>query len=124
MLTTDKAALICDLAEVYNIYDYHRVPVSLLGTLASGLGPNSRIGMKLSGRKASIETILLAKIYDLFTAYVYSWSETDKRPEPLLDTFLDKKDVVTPKFGYQSGDDFKAAWANKTQKIKEQSSRR
>ena len=40
--------MICDLGETYQIYDYKSYPVSLIATLAVGLGPESRIKRYLS----------------------------------------------------------------------------
>lgn len=53
MLAADKEALICDLAETYNIYDYRSIPVNLLSTLSVGLRDNARIKMKLRGERGS-----------------------------------------------------------------------
>lgn len=80
-----KDELICDLLETYHIFDYHGVPVKLLCTLCSGLGPDSRIGMKLSGRKAPMNTILLAMIYDYFAG-------ADKDHVRILPNFLEEEE--------------------------------
>lgn len=122
MLAFDKKAVICDLAEVYHIYDYHGVPVSLLGTLVSGLGPDSRIGMKLSGRKASTDTIMLAGLYDLLTAYIYSWSDKagKKTPDPILPRFYDQTEKQEKTHGYSSGEEFKKAWISMANRSNEQ----
>ena len=65
MLALDRNAVICDMAETYGILDMKRVPVRTLCTLAAGLGPNSRIRMKMNGLKAPWEIVLLARIVDL-----------------------------------------------------------
>ena len=104
MLAFDRGALICDLAETYNIYDYKRVPVRLLGTLVSGLRENSRIIMKMTGRKATVETIWLARIYDVICA-VFS---DEKHPhKPVSETLFDAE-MYNPKplHGFISGDEF------------------
>ena len=64
MIATDEDALICDLAETYQIYDYRRLPVQTVAVFSLGLRDNSRIKMKLSGSKISIEQSLLASIAD------------------------------------------------------------
>lgn len=64
MIAMDKNALICDLAETYNIYDYKRVPGRLLGILAAGLGENTRIGKKINGVRGTVTEVLLAQILD------------------------------------------------------------
>lgn len=66
MIATDENALICDLAETYNIYDYRSLPVKLAATYSAGLRENSRIKMKLRGDVlGDSERTLLALIFDL-----------------------------------------------------------
>lgn len=74
MMAVDRDALICDMAETYQIYDISRVPVPLLGTLAVGLRDDSRIKMKINGVKAGPETMLVANLVDLVQWLV--WSKT------------------------------------------------
>lgn len=102
MIGSHRDLLICDLAETYQIYDYHRVPVKILGTLVSGLGPDTRIGMKLSGRKAPMDVVLLAKIYDgLFT---------EKDADPLVRIFLvEEEKEADGGTRFDSAEDFEAA---------------
>ena len=111
MLAHHKSELICDLAEYYNILDYRRVPGRTLGTLAVGLRANSRIGRIREGIKASPETMILARIYDVLMNVFTSENET---PKSLYDTFLiepkSNKDKPTV---FKSGEDFKAAWNKK-----------
>lgn len=64
MLALDKNAVICDLAETYNIYDYKRVPGRLLGILCAGLGESSRIGQKVNGVRGTVTEVLLAQVLD------------------------------------------------------------
>lgn len=111
MLAHHKSELICDLAEYYNILDYRRVPGRLLGTLAVGLRADSRIGMIREGIKATPETIILVKVYDLL-AQVFG--DKQHKPEPLLKDFVveQKSDKDTPAV-FRSGEDFKAAWNKK-----------
>lgn len=65
MIGFDENALICDFAEVYNIYDYRSLPVRLAATLAAGLREDSRIRMKLRGEKINYRESLLAMTYDI-----------------------------------------------------------
>ena len=74
MIREDKNSWICDMAETYNIYDYKRVPVKMLGILSAGLREDSRIRQKLEGLKAPPDTIIMAKIYDLVN--ILLWSKT------------------------------------------------
>jgi hypothetical protein len=74
MIKVDENALICDLAETYQIYDYRSMPPSQVAIFASGLNANSRIMMKLSKAKAPTDIILLAGIVDRLGLLV--WSKT------------------------------------------------
>lgn len=64
MINTDEEALICDLAETYQIYDYKQLPVYTVAVFSCGLRENSRIKMKMNGQRVSMETLLLAGIFD------------------------------------------------------------
>ena len=74
MIKIDENALICDLAETYQIYNYRSMPPSQVAIFASGLNANSRIMMKLSGAKAPTDIILLAGIVDRLGLLI--WSKT------------------------------------------------
>ena len=95
MLNTDESAVICDLAEVYGIYDYKRVPVKLLGTLVAGLGENSRIGKEINKVRGNTDTILLARILDVVN--ILMWMQTEdgqkgkNRPKEIVSEFLNIK---------------------------------
>lgn len=74
MIATDEDALICDLAETYNIFDYKSLPLHQVAIFCVGLRENSRIKQKISGNKHSIETLLLASTVD-YLALIF-WSKT------------------------------------------------
>lgn len=74
MIATDEDALICDLAETYHIYDYRRLPVQTVAVFSLGLRENSRIKMKLSGSKISLEQSLLASVADRLGILI--WQKT------------------------------------------------
>lgn len=80
--------MICDLAEVYRIYDYRGVPGRLLGALVAGLGPNSRVHQRISGQLVPTDTIMLSMILDELRKIIY-----------VLDTNKNKKypELLTPK---------------------------
>lgn len=84
MLTFDRNALICDLAETYGIYDYRALPVMTLAALASGLRPDSRIKMKMANIKETSSEVLLIQIFDLLQMMRYQWFATKKDPPPKL----------------------------------------
>ena len=71
MLSLDENALICDLAETYQIYDYRSLPVKLVATLAAGLRENSRIRLKMAGVKGEMKEVLLATVADKLGLLLY-----------------------------------------------------
>ncbi len=89
MLAADEDALICDLVETYQIFDYRAVPVQLLARLACGLRENSRIRMILSGSRLPTAEILLAGMVDRLGQLVWMLSEDGtqgrNRPESILE---------------------------------------
>lgn len=74
MLKTDEDALICDFAETYHILDFRELPAYLAATLACGLRDDSRIKMKISGAKATVERMLMAVAADKLS--FLAWSKT------------------------------------------------
>ena len=80
MIEFDEAALICDLAETYHIYDYRSLPAKLVATLSAGLRDNSRIKMRLSGAPASQDILLLAAIADRVEMFRYGFSDQKNAP--------------------------------------------
>lgn len=88
--------MICDLAETYNIYDYRRVPVSLLGTLVAGLGDNARIRKEINKVRGNTDTILLARILDavnlLLWLHTKDAEKGKNRPEEIASEFLYKEE--------------------------------
>ena len=64
MIALDEDALICDLAETYHVLNYRELPLRLVATLASGLGPNSRIKQKQYGLKVPIDMYMRAIMID------------------------------------------------------------
>jgi hypothetical protein len=96
MLAYDRSALICDLAETYRIYDYKALPVLTLAALASGLRPDSRIKLKLSGITEVSSEVLLIQIFDILQLMRYQWFATknDAPPTMLADKLFDKAPEV------------------------------
>ena len=80
MMEFDEAALVCDLAETYQIFDYRSLPVQLVATLSAGLRDNSRIKMRLSGAPASQDILLLAAIADRVEMFRYGFSDQKNAP--------------------------------------------
>ena len=112
MLSTDRDALLCDLAETYHIYSFDQVPLRTLAILACGLRDNSRIIMKLSGNKLTFDQMIEVSILDMLK--VLLWMQTEdghrgrNRPESILSTYIEsKKDNET--MGFASPEDFERA---------------
>ena len=111
MLVTDEDALICDLAETYHIYDYRSLTPIQVATFSVGLRENSRIKLKMSGNKTSLETALLAMINDRLA--ILLWSKTKdgeknrNRPKLVTELLFEKKENTLKK--YYSADDYDKA---------------
>lgn len=119
MISADRDALLCDLAETYGIYDFRALPVSVLAALSVGLRDDSRIKMRLSGAKATRGELLLAAVVDRLSMLV--WMQTEdghkgvNRPQSV---FAAIQGEDTPENGQQVGfetaEDYEAAWARIT----------
>ncbi len=113
MIAFDEQALICDLAETYQIYDYRSLPVRLVATLSAGLRNDSRIKQKMAGVIESETNILLGTIADRLGVVIYGMSggKTDI-PESIVEQFYIKQDN-TDLQTFDSPEDFKKAWNKK-----------
>lgn len=111
MIRIDEDALICDLAETYQIYDYRQLPLQMVAVFSYGLRDNSRIKMSISKQSVSFESMLLAGISDRLGLLL--WSKTKdaekgrNRPKSILDSLTgnDKKqssDILS----FDSGEEF------------------
>lgn len=116
MISADRDALLCDMAETYGIYDLRALPVSTLATLAVGLRDDSRIKMHMHGTKISrIETLLAAAVDRLSMLW---WAKTEdarnnaNRPKSMLSILIG--DPENQENGnveaFESGDEFESAW--------------
>ena len=107
MIKTDENALICDLAETYQIYNYRQLPPSQVAIFAVGLRDNSRIKVKLSGAKVPPDILLLAGIIDRLNLLL--WAKTKdaekglNRPKPILNDLYHKESEVS---AFASGKEF------------------
>ena len=101
MIKIDEDALICDLAETYQIYDYRQLPADMVAVFSVGLRENSRIRMSLSEEKLTIEQTMLAGILDRLS--ILLWSKTKdgqkgiNQPKSIIDSVNEKpKEKITP----------------------------
>ena len=121
MLACDEDALICDMAEYYNINEMRELPARRLATLAFGLPPDSRIKMAISGLEVSPRILLLSLIADHLGTLV--WMQTEdgakgvNRPASIVQALCgaraqeEKESNVQT---YSSGKDFETAWRTLT----------
>ena len=112
MLSVDREALICDLAETYHIYDFKSLPCSMVAIFACGLRDNSRIKMTINDSKYPLETMLTASVVDRLSLLL--WAKTEdghngiNRPEMIVNMLLEDNESETESF--ESGDDFNETW--------------
>jgi len=66
--------LICDMAETYHIYDYKGLSPNKVAILLLGLRDNSRVKMKVSNTKITIDQMIMAIIAD--NLQFLSWTKT------------------------------------------------
>ncbi len=113
MITLDEDALVCDLAETYQIYDYKQLPLNQVAVFAYGLRDDSRIKQMMSNQIVPLETTLLASIVDRLSLSL--WLQTKdgqkgvNRPASIADQLIkrdksenDEKDYLV----FESGEDF------------------
>ncbi|KAE9561287.1 DUF5361 domain-containing protein [Companilactobacillus kimchii] len=108
MIKIDKDALMCDLAETYQIYDLKQLPLTKVAVFSLGLKDDSRIKMKMRNQKFDLNQILLMSVADNLKLLL--WSKTKDaqkgRNKPVLWSSLfeepkEKKEIV-----FNSGEDF------------------
>lgn len=118
MLSADRDALICDLAEVYGIFDHRALPATLLAALSVGLRDDSRIKMKLSGQKLTKLEVLAAAAVDRLSMLVWLNSEDgrkgENRPVSVLSLLMGEKEEEKPVEGFDTAEEFEAEWARRT----------
>ena len=113
MIEIDEDALICDLAETYNIYDYKQLPLTKVAVFSLGLREKSRIMMRLSEQKVSLETLVLAGISDKLGLLL--WSKTKdgekgrNKPKSLVESMQSIKPQEKEELSFYSGEDFEKA---------------
>lgn len=117
MLSADKDALICDLAETYGIFDYRALPATKLATLAVGLRDDSRIKMHLIGAKIPRKDLLLAAIVDRLSLLVWFNTEDGRngvnRPPSVLGSIFGNESADNVE-AFETADAFEAEWARIT----------
>ena len=113
MIDLDEDALICDLAETYQVYDYKQLPLQTVAVFAYGLKDDSRIKQLLSDQIAPVERVLLASMVDRLSMLLWIQSKDGQkcvnRPASIADQLIkrdksenDEKDYLV----FESGEDF------------------
>ncbi len=111
MIDLDEDALICDLAETYQVYDYKQLPLSTVAVFAYGLKDDSRIKQLLSDQIAPVERLLLASMVDRLSMLLWIQSKDGQkgvnRPTSLTDFFIKKEKEDTREFmTFESPEDY------------------
>ena len=75
MIRLDEDALICDIAETYNVINFRELPPLKVAILACGLRVNSRIRSKMAGLKIPIDLLMNANVVDRLSLLV--WAQTE-----------------------------------------------
>ena len=114
MLSLDREAVICDLAEEYHIYDMRSLPARQVATLAVGLRDDSRIKRKIRGSKYSRQELLLAQIHDRLAGLLWLWGGygDTEQPPSLVEVMINgiPEDEEGDFREYRSAEEFDAAW--------------
>lgn len=108
MISIDENALICDLAETYQIFDYRSLPVQLVATLSAGLRDNARIKLRISDMPVDLETVILASIADNLSLLRAGFSK-DKTSKPFLFTEAIQGETKPKVKGFRTAEDFETA---------------
>lgn len=112
MIYLDEDALICDLAETYNIYDYRALPPYTVGVLSCGLRDTARIKQKMSGQTVGTDRMIAASILDRLSILV--WQNTEdghngvNMPPSVLKSLMGQDQTETECISFDSGADFDA----------------
>lgn len=108
MMELDEDALICDLAETYQLFDYRSLPLQLVATLSAGLRDDSRIKLKLIGLPVSLDTFILATISDNLALLRVGFAK-DKPKKPFLFTEAIQGEKKEKVMGFRTANEFEAA---------------
>lgn len=100
------------MAETYGVMDWRQLPLVTAATLAQGLPASSRVARHFSHNCVDDETILLAIIADRVGHIAWMFSEDGSNGKNHPPSILEALSGQTkPETGYDTGDDFLAAWA-------------
>nr|DAU60837.1 MAG TPA: protein of unknown function (DUF5361) [Caudoviricetes sp.] len=113
MIKLDEDALICDLAETYNIYDYKQLPLSKVAVFSYGLRDDSRIKKLMSDQIVSLDTLLLSLMVDKLSLSLWLQTKDGQKginqPKSIASQFIhreEEKEEDREYLVFQSGEDF------------------
>lgn len=96
MINLDEDSLICDLAEVYHIYNMRELSPFQVATFSCGLRDTARIRQKMAGIDYDINSLLLATCADHLQ--FLAWCQTENaakninKPKSLLSIFMGQEE--------------------------------
>lgn len=112
MIALDEEALICDLAETYQIYDYQQLPLTRVAVFSCGLRDDSRIKLRMGNQQVALDKLLLASVSDKLSNLLwYKTEDGQKRrnpPKSLVDLFTNVPEKPKENISFTSGQDFDA----------------
>lgn len=103
----------CDLAQYYQVHDWHEYPAAHIATLACGLPRDSRVVKAINGIKYDTEELLMASAVDRLS--LLWWSKTKdgqnniNRPKMFINTLLEKEEKTDIIQSFKTGEDFEKA---------------
>ena len=93
------------------------VPVETLATLTAGLGPNSRVGMKINGVTVPPDTLILAEILDGVNLLLWSLAGKGNKPKSMASKLLEQDKPKSDIKGFKTGADLLNARQNIIKRI-------
>ena len=107
MIRFDEDALICDLAETYQIYDYRQLPLQMVAVFSYGLRDDSRIKMSISKQSVPLDTLLLAgdRLAMLLWSKTVDAEKGRNKPDSIFDSLTNVK-KESSQLTFSSGEEF------------------
>nr|DAM77071.1 MAG TPA: protein of unknown function (DUF5361) [Caudoviricetes sp.] len=116
MIKLDEDALICDLAETYNIYDYKQLPLLKVAVFSYGLIDDSRIKKLMSDQIVSLDTLLLSLMVDKLSLSLWLQTKDGQKginqPKSIASQFIHREDKEEDRdyLVFQSGEEFERCY--------------
>lgn len=116
MIKLDEDALICDLAETYNIYDYKQLPLLKVAVFSYGLRDDSRIKKLMSDQIVSLDTLLLSLMVDKLSLSLWLQTKDGQKginqPKSIASQFIhrEEKEEDREYLVFQSGEEFERCY--------------